>query len=212
MHSNSQDLLNLTASDVMSRNLVLLPEWLPMAEAARLLVEHQVGGAPVVDKQGKCVGVLSATDFLFLAEKRNDAGKPALPAQPVTCSFQTKRKLPSGREITLCDLPLGACPIQMIQTTDEGEKLLICRQPHTVLSDWQVVKLEKLPHDEVRHFMTADPVTAAPTTPIRELARNMIDAHIHRVVIVDGESKPVGIVSSTDLLAAMAYAETPAPA
>jgi CBS domain-containing protein len=35
----------------------------------------------------------------------------------------------------------------------------------------------------------------------------MIDAHIHRVIVVDEEGKPQGIVSGTDLLAALAYAE-----
>jgi CBS domain-containing protein len=32
-----------------------------------------------------------------------------------------------------------------------------------------------------------------------------MDAHIHRVVIVDGNFRPVGVVSSTDVLAAVAY-------
>jgi CBS-domain-containing membrane protein len=34
----------------------------------------------------------------------------------------------------------------------------------------------------------------------------MIDAHIHRVIVLDEERKPVGIVSSTDLMAALASA------
>jgi CBS domain-containing protein len=53
--------------------------------------------------------------------------------------------------------------------------------------------------------MTPDPVTAQPTTSIGVLARMMIDAHIHRVIIVDVERRPVGVVSSTDLLATLAY-------
>ena len=39
---------------------------------------------------------------------------------------------------------------------------------------------------------------------IRELAHRMLDAHIHRIVIVDEHGHPVGIVSSTDVLAAVA--------
>jgi CBS-domain-containing membrane protein len=32
----------------------------------------------------------------------------------------------------------------------------------------------------------------------------MLDAHIHRIIIVDEGGQPVGIVSSTDVLAAVA--------
>jgi CBS-domain-containing membrane protein len=35
----------------------------------------------------------------------------------------------------------------------------------------------------------------------------MLDAHIHRILVVDHDGKPVGIVSSTDILAALARGE-----
>jgi CBS-domain-containing membrane protein len=59
----------------------------------------------------------------------------------------------------------------------------------------------------VRDYMTRNPVTAAAPTRIGQLARNMIDVHIHRVIVVDSCGKPIGIVSSTDLLAALAKAD-----
>jgi CBS-domain-containing membrane protein len=75
--------------------------------------------------------------------------------------------------------------------------------PH---SEWQVLEPEQLPADEVGEYMTPDPVTVLPGTSIGELARQMTDAHIHRVIVVDAERRPVGIVSSTDILAALARA------
>ena len=65
----------------------------------------------------------------------------------------------------------------------------------------------ELPDQAVRDYMTHDPVTVFVTATIGELARKMIDVHIHRVIVVDNSGKPIGIVSSTDLLAAMAQAE-----
>jgi len=85
--------------------------------------------------------------------------------------------------------------------------LIVCSQPNCVLVDWQVVDVEKLPTDEVRRFMTPDPVTVHPAASIRVLARMMIDAHIHRVIVVDEERRPIGVVSSTDLLASLAYTD-----
>jgi CBS domain-containing protein len=63
--------------------------------------------------------------------------------------------------------------------------------------------------EEVRDWMTPDPVTSPPTVSVSELARAMIDAHVHRVIIAEEDGRPIGIVSSTDILAAVAYAEKP---
>jgi CBS domain-containing protein len=54
--------------------------------------------------------------------------------------------------------------------------------------------------------MTAQPVAVAPTTRIGELAQKMVDAHIHRVLVVVDQHRPQGIVTSTDILAAVARA------
>jgi CBS domain-containing protein len=64
--------------------------------------------------------------------------------------------------------------------------------------------------------MTPDPVTAGPLTGIKDLARMMLDAHIHRIIVVDPNHRPIGVVSSTDILAAVAgpsvtVDETPTP-
>lgn len=58
----------------------------------------------------------------------------------------------------------------------------------------------------VSDFMTADPVTASPETTIARLAQMMVDAHVHRLIIVDAQRRPLGIVSTTDVVAAVARA------
>jgi CBS domain-containing protein len=205
MRVKNKPLQALTAADLMNPNVIRLPEETPLRDAAHLLLRNQISGAPVVDGLGKCVGVFSAIDFLRLSEIRADATRPTSPPLPITCSFQAKHRTFDGKEVTLCTLPPGVCPIQVQQEEPGGEKLIVCSQPHCVLADWQVVELEKLPTDEVRRFMTPDPVTARPATAIHVLARMMIDAHIHRVIVVDEKRKPIGIVSSTNLLSALSY-------
>lgn len=207
MRATTRQLLGMTAGDLMNADVVRLPEGMALRDAARQLLRNQIGGAPVVDAQGRCVGVFSAVDFLRLSETRADATRPTSPPLPITCSFQMKHRSPEGTEVTLCSLPPGVCPIQVKQEGPDREKLIICSQPHCVLVDWQTVEIEKLPTDAVRRFMTPDPVTAQPTTSIRVLARMMIDAHIHRIIVVDEERRPIGVVSSTDVLATLAYAE-----
>ncbi len=54
--------------------------------------------------------------------------------------------------------------------------------------------------------MTPDPVLVLPETPLGELAQMMIDAHIDRLIVVAEDRRPLGVVSSTDVLAAVARA------
>jgi CBS domain-containing protein len=158
MLTASESLLSLKAADLMSGPVVALPADMSLPAAARMLSRAQVSGAPVVDAEGRCIGVLSAADFVTWAQS------------------------PEVRK---------------------AEPLL----PGCVCAPWQIVDIEELPNDLVRNRMTADPVTVAPDTGIGELARMMIDAHIHRVIVVDADNRPLGVVSSTDVLAAVARAE-----
>jgi CBS-domain-containing membrane protein len=200
MVTTAEPLLALTVEDVMSREVVTIPRWMSMRDAAGLLRRSQISGAPVVDEQGRCMGVLSAADFLRWAEE----GCPT-PANgsPPTCSYQVKGRLLTGEEAVICTLAEGSCPLQEMRPITDGRHVAICRQPHGVLADWQQVK-EDLPGGMVGDYMTTDVVSAGPWMPLPELARMMVDAHIHRVPILDERGWPVGVVSSTDLLAAIA--------
>jgi CBS domain-containing protein len=53
-----------TVRDVMTRGAIAVRDDVPLAEAARLLDEHHISGVPVVDPDGRLVGVLSQTDLL----------------------------------------------------------------------------------------------------------------------------------------------------
>jgi len=159
MRSPRKPFFALTAEDLMSRNVIAIPQEMPLAAAARVLSRAQITGAPVVDADGACVGVVSATDFLRLAN-------PDAQGTPASCAA-----------------------------------------PPCVCSEWQLPEPHQLPADEVRRYMTPDPVTVRPGTPVGELARLMLDAHIHRVIVVDAKARPVGVVSSTDLIAAVARTE-----
>jgi CBS domain-containing protein len=137
MITGSKPLASLTARDLMNHEVVAIPQHTTLRAAAQVLGREHISGAPVVDAQGRCVGILSAADFVGLWAR----GGP-------------------------------------------------------------------LPQGEVCRYMTADPVTVEKTAPVTELARKMIDAHIHRVIVVDEEGHPVGVVSSTDILAAVSYSGT----
>lgn len=151
-------LTSLRAEDVMSRDLLFVPQEMSLAGAARMMSRAAVSGAPVVDSDGRCVGVLSTTDFLRCVERGG-----VVPAR--------------SSEESMC-------------------------------SAWQIPsEIDAPPGCLVRDAMTRDPVTVAPGTRLPEVARMMLEAHIHRVVVVDGAGRPVGVVSTIDVLAALVRAD-----
>jgi CBS domain-containing protein len=157
MVATSNRFLARRACDLMSRDLVLVPREMSLPGAAHLLAQARVSGAPVVDEDGRCIGVLSNTDFVRFADKTRSAPAP----EPTADVFQP----------------------------------------------WDIVRVDQ-PHGvRVSDCMTRDPVVVTSQATIQELARMMIDARIHRVVVVDSDQRPIGIVSSTDILAAVAYAD-----
>jgi CBS domain-containing protein len=159
-----KSLLALCAADIMSGHVVMIPREMSLQGAARMLTRAGVTGAPVVDVNGRCIGVLSTTDFMRWVEKDRKIGASKCAGEPM-CSA------------------------------------------------WQIPEAAIEPTCRVEDFMTRDPVLVAPRTRIADLARMMMDAHIHRVIVVDGiAERPIGIVSSMDILAALARAESTAAA
>jgi CBS domain-containing protein len=207
MKTVTEDLQTLTAGDLMKRSLVVLRETMPLGDAVRLLLHNQIGGAPVVDKDGRCVGMFTAFDVFRLLGIRPDARRSADHKATKPCPFQANHRTLDGRDLTICTLPPGACPVQEAQEAAGAESLIFCGQPRCILSDLLVRDLASLPTEELKRYITRGPISVNSQTPLRDLARIMLDAHIHRLIVVDNEKRPIGIISSSDLLAILANDE-----
>lgn len=66
------DAETITASDIMSRDLLTVSPNDKLAEALQLMVENHVTGLPVIDGKGCCLGVISATDILTYEQSHAD--------------------------------------------------------------------------------------------------------------------------------------------
>lgn len=160
----TKPILALTAKDLMNSEVTLIPRDMGMQAAARRLGQMHISGAPVVDEQGRCVGVLSSNDF-------------------VSCCAANRTRCAKHRTEANC----GPCMF-----------------PDCVSSEWQMLPMTENVEGMVRDLMSPDPVTATPETPIAQLAQMMMDAQIHRIIIVDNQHRPVGVVSTIDIVAALA--------
>lgn len=101
----------------------------------------------------------------------------------------------SGLPVTVDGAVVG-----VISQTD----LLNARSSELIGSNWERVK--------VRHLMSRPAVTVHLATTVTRAARLMLDQHIHRVVVVDEEGAPVGVLTAGDLLRVLLPEEdAPAP-
>ncbi|MBD0328323.1 MAG: CBS domain-containing protein, partial [Pyrinomonadaceae bacterium] len=52
-------------ADVMSHNPVVVKPETPLQEAIKILAERRISGLPVVDNDGKLLGIISETDLMW---------------------------------------------------------------------------------------------------------------------------------------------------
>ncbi|MFH0784198.1 MAG: CBS domain-containing protein [Pseudomonadota bacterium] len=137
------------AAEIMTKEVHCVELAMDLQQAATLLAEKKISGAPVVDGQGKVVGVVSEKDFLV----KMGVGKAA-----------------SFMEIIAHCLNNKGCVATLLRNHGMGE------------------------------IMTAPAITAGPDTTIAAISALFIEKRINRLPIVDGEGKPAGIVTRTDLV------------
>jgi CBS domain-containing protein len=59
-------LARLTVGEVMTRSVIVIDSARPVAEAARIMVEHKIGALPVVDDE-RLIGIVTESDFVRAA-------------------------------------------------------------------------------------------------------------------------------------------------
>lgn len=62
---------NLTAKDIMNTNVISIRDDMTVHELANFFTEEMISGAPVMNKDGKLVGVVSVSDIIRNDERRS---------------------------------------------------------------------------------------------------------------------------------------------
>jgi len=66
----------MLAADLMSRSVVAISPDAPLAQAIRLMTDHRVSGLPVIDAEGRAVGMLTEGDLLRRVETGTEGETP----------------------------------------------------------------------------------------------------------------------------------------
>lgn len=117
-------LLTLRVSDVMTKDVVVTRQSDTIAEALELFTSRDVSAAPVVDDQGRCVGVLSVVDF---------AGHDA-PAEQTVAERMTRvvQSVSSGNSLLAAARAMCSHHVHRLPVLDDN-------QPVGVISTMDVV-------------------------------------------------------------------------
>lgn len=145
-------------SEVMTHDVICVREDLSVAELTALFIEKNISGAPVVDADGKPIGIVSKTDLL-------------------------REHLPDEEE----DEP-GA-----------GEPLTLHRAGYEV-EFGPGFRLARIQRSTVAEIMMPIAFTLPETAPVSRAAALMALEGVHRIPVVSGEGRVVGIVSALDVM------------
>lgn len=59
----------MLAKDIMTSQVITVTKDTTVTEVARLLIEHKVSGLPVIDQEGRVVGMVSEGDLIYQDKK-----------------------------------------------------------------------------------------------------------------------------------------------
>lgn len=145
----------ITAADLMSPDVLTVPEDMTVRELAGFLMDHEITGAPVVDAEGRLTGVVSVVDIADMAAGEEDDetdGSGAGPEEESRIGFFARafRDVLSAGEREELDLFAG----------DEGEI-------------------------RVGEIMNPDVYSVPEDATVSEVASTLLNHHVHRVVVIE---------------------------
>lgn len=219
------------AEDVMTRVPVTLPATATLAHAAAVMAERNLKRLPVVDAQGRLLGMISRYDLL----KTVAEGLRERPREPVIMPTAT---ITTAADIMIRDLPHVSADTPLGETLDrllesEQRRVVVVDDAGSVIgiiTDGDVLRRAArrvrpgMLNTLVAWFgggprpaeiavdsrgrtaadvMTSPVITVAPDTPVVDCIHLMMMHRIKRIPVVDAAGHPVGLVGRAGLLAAL---------
>ena len=183
------------ARDLMTRTPVTVLADMKVGALCDLLQERNINGAPVVDSQGRLVGVVTQEDIIYGAmgspadDSGAGSGRPGEQVSGTAPGAAPGRGRPSRRVVSvLRGRTLRAAPPAPPRP---GERPF-----------WAEYRSPDPMEMPVSSIMTSPAISAEEDTPVTDLCRIMWSLRIHRVPVLR-RGKVTGLVSSMDLCRAV---------
>jgi CBS domain-containing protein len=139
----------------------------------------------------------------------SDLMTPAAVTLPEKMSLQDAARLltgPATHSAPVVDAAghcVGVLSVADLATWAAREHFPAAAVSACVYTEWQ--SFEQMPAaEDIRHCMTTHPPTVDPHATLGQIARIMADAGLDRVIVLGADGEPAGVVSASDLIAALA--------
>lgn len=129
----------MRVAELMQTEVESIPPDAVVGDVVVTLAESRISALPVVDDEGRLLGVISTTDILALEEE----------------------------------------------------------------AETQEARATALETTAVRDLMTPRPLTISPEADVREAARQMLEAEVHRLFVI-ADHRVIGVISTSDIMRAVA--------
>ncbi len=138
----------------MSRDVVTIDAKDGVHDALDLMVENKVSALPVVDQQGRCIGILSTSDFVDVAHELDGGMNEVEHQSEIWWNMFIKNVSQNVGQQSVMDL------------------------------------------------MTEDVASVTPDGLLVHAAATMLRERVHRLPVLNGQRRLLGIISTTDVLKA----------
>ncbi len=224
---------NRKVSEVMTREVVTTGPDAILGRAARLMVEKHLKRLPVVDSDGKLVGILGRLDVLntiaavHLPEWHPEAhadGAQATVGDVMTREVPTVHETATVEEIF--DLLVSSSHKRVVVVDDKRQvvgivadsdliskvsreswpgimEILISKVPIGRASAEARKHIQKLHARSAKELMTRDVVTVRDKMPVASALALSAEKRVKRLPVVDAEGELVGIVGRTEMMRAL---------
>lgn len=169
-------------------------------EVAQLMIERGMSGCPVVDEDGKLVGVITKVQISKLVDRFDKIKVSELMTTEDILQVNPVTRLVKARGDML-DAGYSGLPV-----TDGGRVLGLIteRMVAEAMARFTVEVPDKHRANQVRQIRVVDamkqqPPMVAPEDSIAEAATKMLDANLNTLPVVEKGNRLVGMISATDL-------------
>lgn len=190
----------LHVSSAMTDTVITVGPDEDVNEVAQLMIERGMSGCPVVDDDGKLVGVITKAQISKLVDRFDKVKVSELMTTEDILQVNPVTRLVKARGDML-DAGFSGLPV-----TDGGRVLGLIteRMVAEAMARFTVEVPDKHRANQVRQIRVVDamkqqPPMVAPEDSIAEAATKMLDANLNTLPVVEKGNRLVGMISATDL-------------
>ena len=213
----------LLVSDFMTKGVICVNEKITVSEAARLMFERNIGGLPVVDESGKCVGIVTAHDMIGIYARSELRDVPVRDVM--------ERRVPTVRRLhsihRVIEL-MGKSELRRVVVVDEegrptgivtptdiaflDPRVYLKAKKARVTRGFTISRLlarrkVKLLVPVAEDVMTTPVILAGVEEGLKAAARRMYERGIGALPVVDENNKLVGMVAKRHVIKVTAEAD-----